>query len=60
MSAMSVLLLVSLAGSAFGQSCGCTADESCCQDDKGYACCIDQIDYCIAPNSSVSDCDKEL
>ena len=51
---MLALVALSLIASASGQSCGCTADESCCQDDKGYACCIDQIDYCIAPNASVS------
>ena len=50
----SSLVAIALAASVSGQSCGCTADESCCQDNKGYACCIDQIDYCIAPNASVS------
>ena len=45
-----LLLLVTTAalfGSVTAQSCGCTADETCCQDDTGFACCIDQTTYCV-------------
>jgi hypothetical protein len=31
-----------------GKSCGCKADETCCQDDTGYACCIDQTPLALA------------
>ena len=28
-------------------ACGCTSDETCCADDKGYTCCIDQGSFCV-------------
>jgi len=49
------VLIVSLyAAGSSAQSCGCTADESCCSDDKGYACCVDQVSFCVPPNASVA------
>ena len=42
------MFMLVIAASVFGD-CGCTADESCCQDSKGYACCIDQTTYCVKP-----------
>ena len=27
--------------------CGCTSDETCCQDDQGYACCLNDETMCV-------------
>lgn len=35
--------------------CGCTSDETCCSDDAGYACCIDQTTYCVQKNPGVKN-----
>lgn len=44
-----------LVGGVYAQSCGCTADETCCQDDTGYACCIDQTTYCVLKEAGQKD-----
>ena len=33
-------------------ACGCTNDETCCADDDGYSCCIDQESFCVAKDTS--------
>ena len=43
------LLLLCFAVPTFAD-CGCTSDETCCSDDAGYACCIDQTTYCVQKN----------
>jgi len=41
------LLFLMLPGAALAD-CGCTSDETCCADDNGYACCVNQASYCVA------------
>lgn len=52
---MKVLPLLVAPLAVSGQSCGCTADETCCQDDAGYACCIDQTTYCVPKEAGQKD-----
>eukprot|EP01064_Diplonema_japonicum_P028714 TRINITY_DN4474_c0_g2_i1.p1 TRINITY_DN4474_c0_g2~~TRINITY_DN4474_c0_g2_i1.p1 ORF type:complete len:428 (+),score=102.65 TRINITY_DN4474_c0_g2_i1:50-1333(+) len=39
-----VLLSLLVAASA---DCGCTQDETCCQDNSGYACCVNAESICV-------------
>ena len=50
---MKILLLWSILSSVYAD-CGCTSDESCCQDSGGYACCILQSTYCVAKDPALS------
>ena len=43
----SFFFLIPFLVSRISAECGCTSDESCCADTKGYSCCIDQTSFCV-------------